>query len=139
MSSSFETPWLRLLCPWDSSGKNTGGGCHFLLQGMFLTQGSNPCLLHCRQILYHLSHQESPIYGLGAIKKSLTNISEVNNCKCFLPSRCLKLLYTSHPILPWGRDRMSFHKLALVKFFCLILFIFYQIVAITETVYWYKI
>ena len=31
----------RLLCPWDSPGKNTGVGCHFLLQGIFLTQGSN--------------------------------------------------------------------------------------------------
>ena len=41
----------RLLCPWDSPGKNTGVGCHFLLQGIFLTQGSNPGLLHCRQIL----------------------------------------------------------------------------------------
>ena len=47
----------RLLCPWDSQGKNTGVGCHFLLQGIFLTQGSNPGLLHCRQILYHLSLQ----------------------------------------------------------------------------------
>ena len=39
----------RLLCPWDSPGKNTGVGCHFLLQGIFPTQGSNPylfCLLH---------------------------------------------------------------------------------------------
>ena len=39
----------RLLCPWDSSGYNTGVGCHALLQGIFLTQGSNPhllCLLH---------------------------------------------------------------------------------------------
>ena len=35
-------------------------GCHFLLQGIFPTQGSNPGLLHCRQILYHLSYQESP-------------------------------------------------------------------------------
>ena len=32
-------------------------GCHFLLQGIFLTQGSNPGLPHCRQMLYHLSHQ----------------------------------------------------------------------------------
>ena len=38
----------------------TGVGCHFLLQGIFLTQGSNPGLLHCGQILYHLSHQQSP-------------------------------------------------------------------------------
>ena len=35
-----------LLCPWDSPGKNTGMGCHSLLQGIFLTQGSNLCLLH---------------------------------------------------------------------------------------------
>ena len=47
----------RLLCPWDFLGKNTGVYCHFLLQSIFLTQGSNPGLLHCRQMLYHLSHQ----------------------------------------------------------------------------------
>ena len=38
---------------WDSPGKNTGVGCHFLLQGIFLTQGSNWCLLLGRPILYH--------------------------------------------------------------------------------------
>ena len=40
---------IRLICPWDTPGKNFGVGCHFLLQGIFLTQGSNPhhlCLLH---------------------------------------------------------------------------------------------
>ena len=37
----------------DFPGKNTGVGCHFLLQGTFPTQGSNPHLLHCRWILYH--------------------------------------------------------------------------------------
>ena len=42
-------------------GKGTGVGCHFLLQGIFLTQASNPGLLHCRQTLY-LSHQGSPTY-----------------------------------------------------------------------------
>ena len=36
----------RLLCPWDSPGKNTAVGRHFLLQGVFLTQGSNLRLLH---------------------------------------------------------------------------------------------
>ena len=45
----------------DSSSKNTGVGCHALLQGIFLTQGSNPRLLHCRWILYHLGHQGSPV------------------------------------------------------------------------------
>ena len=43
----------RLLCRWDSPGKNTGVGYHFLLQGIFPTQGSNPSLLHCRQMLYY--------------------------------------------------------------------------------------
>ena len=41
----------------DSPGKNTGVGCHSLLQGNFPSQGLNWGLLHCRQILYHLSHQ----------------------------------------------------------------------------------
>ena len=44
----------------DSPGKNTRVGCHVLLKGIFPTQGSNPGLLHCRQILYCLSHQGSP-------------------------------------------------------------------------------
>ena len=47
----------RLLCPRDFLGKSTGVGCHFLLQGIFLTQESNLGVLHCRQMLYHLSHQ----------------------------------------------------------------------------------
>ena len=47
----------RLPSPWDSPGKNTGVGCHFLLQGIFPTQGSNPGVLHYKQILYHLNHQ----------------------------------------------------------------------------------
>ena len=50
----------RLLHPWDIPGKSTGVGCHLLLQGIFLTLGSNPGLPHCRQTLYCLSHQGSP-------------------------------------------------------------------------------
>ena len=41
------------------SGKNIGVGNHFLLQGIFLIQGLNLGLLHCRQILYHLNHKNS--------------------------------------------------------------------------------
>ena len=41
----------RLLCPWDSPGKNSGVSCHSLPQGIFLTQGLSLHLLHCRQIL----------------------------------------------------------------------------------------
>ena len=51
---------MGLLCSWNSVGKNTGLGCHFLLQGIFPTQGSNVGLPHFRQTLYHLSHQGSP-------------------------------------------------------------------------------
>ena len=51
----FATPWTvatSLLCPWDSPGKNTGGGCRALLQGIFPTQGLNLsllCLLHWQE------------------------------------------------------------------------------------------
>ena len=50
----------RLLCPWDFPGKDAGVGCHFLFQGIFPTQRSNPGLLHFRQILYQLSCKRSP-------------------------------------------------------------------------------
>ena len=53
----------RLFRPWESLGKNTGLGCHALLQRTFPTQGSNPrrllCLLHCRWILYCWATQEA--------------------------------------------------------------------------------
>ena len=46
--------------PWNSPGHSTGVGSLSLLQGIFLTQGSNPGLPHCRQILYQVSHKGSP-------------------------------------------------------------------------------
>ena len=46
--------------PWNSPGQNTGVGRLSLLQGIFPTQGLNPGLPHCGQILYQLSHKESP-------------------------------------------------------------------------------
>ena len=58
MSDSLRPHGLQpanLLCPQDFFSKNIGVGCHLLLQGIFPTQGSNPCLLHllhCRQILH---------------------------------------------------------------------------------------
>ena len=58
----------RLLCPWDFPGKGTGIGYHFLLQGIFPTQGSNLGLLHCRQILFRLSYKifTHPIFHVSA-------------------------------------------------------------------------
>ena len=52
----------RFLRPWDFPGKDTGVGCHFLIQEIFPTQGLNLGLLHCRPTLYCLSHQGSPPY-----------------------------------------------------------------------------
>ena len=73
----------RLLCPWNSPGKNTGVGCHALLQGIVSAQGSNPARLHCRQILYCLSHEERPW-------DSLT-----------LTERCLYFYISSHLTFPY--------------------------------------
>ena len=63
---------VRLFCPWNSPGNNTGVGCHSLLQGIFPTQGLNPGLLCCRQILYHLSHQGNPYCGYVNIIQGIT-------------------------------------------------------------------
>ena len=55
----------RLICLWNSPDKNTGVGCHFLLQGLFLTQGLNPGLphcRHCRQNPFQLQLQEQIIF-----------------------------------------------------------------------------
>ena len=67
MSDSLQPHRLwpaRLLCPWDFSSKNTGVGCHFLLQGTFLTQGSNPSLL----TLLHWQADSLPPNHLGIPK-----------------------------------------------------------------------
>ena len=63
MSNSFRPHGLepsRLLHPWNFPGKDTGVGCYLHLQGIFLSQGLNLGFPHCRQTLYHLSHQGSP-------------------------------------------------------------------------------
>ena len=53
-----------LYSPWYSPGQNIGVGSLSLLQGIFPTQGSNPGLLHCRRILYQLSHKWSPLIAI---------------------------------------------------------------------------
>ena len=64
MSDSLQPhgPWsTRILCPWHSQGKNTGEGCHALLQGIFPTQGSNPRLLR----LLHWQVSSLPLVSPG--------------------------------------------------------------------------
>ena len=93
MSDSLQPYGLqpsKLLCPWDFLGKNTGVGCRFLLQGIFPTQQLNPGLLHCRQILYQLSYEESPYLEIRAqetqnhLPRSLIKYSIMSNNKKIL-------------------------------------------------------
>ena len=69
VSDSSVTPWTvpdRLICPWDFPSKDTGGGCHSLLQGIFPTQGSKPHLLHWQADSLLLSHMEA-LYSFKAV------------------------------------------------------------------------
>ena len=81
----FETP-TRLLCPWDFPGKSTGVGCHSLLQGIFPTQGLNPRLLHCRQMLLpseppgKSNKQTNKINNLWLLKEHMLERNFFSNC-----------------------------------------------------------
>ena len=68
----------RLPRSWDSPGKNTGVGCHFFLQRIFPTQGSNPCLLHWQEDSLPLCHLRSPEYALLLLQ--LSHVSRVRLC-----------------------------------------------------------
>ena len=71
--------------PWDSPGKNTGVGCHFLLQEIFPNQGSSPGLPHCGQMLYHLSHQGRLKLGKDYIKalySHLVYLTYIQSASC---------------------------------------------------------
>ena len=73
----FATPWTvahQLLCPWGFPGKNTGVGFHVLLQGIFLIQRSNPCLLHWQVDFLPLDHQGSPGKRLGIYLTTCTDM-----------------------------------------------------------------
>ena len=64
---------FRLFCPWNSPGKNTGVGYHSLLQGIFLAKGSNPGLLHCRQIIFWAAREGYNYWGPKALEPVLRN------------------------------------------------------------------
>ena len=83
-----------LCSPLNSPGQNTGVGSLYLLQGISLTQGSKPALLHCRWILYQLSHSEGPscnhlIYSWPMHISALIILRDSIGCFfylfCFLP------------------------------------------------------
>ena len=65
--------------PWNSPGQNTGVGSLSVLQGIFPTQGSKAGIPHCRQILYQLSHQGSPII-LDWVAYPWIYLTQESNC-----------------------------------------------------------
>ena len=67
----------RLLCPWDFLSKNTGVGCHFLLQGIFPTQGSSPHLLHQQVDSLHWATGEAPL-----LEQSWLRCTRISKCIC---------------------------------------------------------
>ena len=102
----FVTLWTvaaRLLCPWDSAGKNTGVGSHALLQGIFPTQGLSPGLLQllqCRQILYHWATEKAHIFNITLDLWHLNVIYSIlfnATLKCHKPSLKLHLTLTKTP------------------------------------------
>ena len=87
----------ELHSPWNSPGQNTGVGSHSLLQGIVPTQGSNPGFLHCRWILYQLSHQGSP--NGFTLSKFLVNFKQ-NMSQIFISNPFLNMMV----LLIWMRD-----------------------------------
>ena len=93
MSNSLQPRELqpsRFLCPWNFPGKNTGVSCHFLLQGTFLTQGSNPCilcLLHSLRLIGWILYN---CITLGYKSFNLIEFQEVRpgrSCRCKSPGQ----------------------------------------------------
>ena len=91
----------RLFCAWNFPVQSIGMGCHFLLQGIFLTQSSNPCLLHllhCKRILYHwvlgkpLSLDTAVEIFYSIIPKARLYISSIKTCP---NNPCLSSLHLS--------------------------------------------
>ena len=93
----------------DSPGKNTGVGCHALLQGIFLAQESNQGLLHCRQILYQLSYQGNPHMWLLTVKWLKANYRKdySNKSLIFLPRSwkdCIIRIILNRGFIIWGTN-----------------------------------
>ena len=102
----------RLLHPWDSPGKNSGVDCHFLLQRIFQTQGSNPGLPHCRQTLNSLSHQGSS--HTQEKGKHVSTQKLVHKCSCDLIHNGPKWKQPKcPPTAEWMNNRQPAHMMEL--------------------------
>ena len=110
----FATPWTveptRLRHPWDFPGKNTGVGCHFLLQGIFTTQGSNPGLLHCRETVWATREADLLVtqyhqflcfyYGSESFIILFAEFSRTQNLSVGFPRFICSLFFPSL-LIPW--------------------------------------
>ena len=92
----------------DSPDKNTGAGYHALLQGILPTQGLNPDFLHCRQILYRLSHQGSLLHPSSAQNASFHLSPEsmiarhlTPSTSTFFSTKPLVLSWLLHDVVSW--------------------------------------
>ena len=154
----------RLLCPWDSPGKNTGVGCHFLLQGVFLTQGSNPGLPHCSKhftiwTILHIrwtkywsnsfsvspSNEYSRLISfrivwldLLAVQRTLKNLLQHHN---FLQCSAFFMVQLSHPYMTTQKN-YSFDYMDLCKVMSLLFNMLSKFLSlhplITTQLYWLK-
>ena len=100
--SDSEIPWTVVhLAPLSvefSRQKHLPGvGSHFLLQRIFLSQGLNQGLLHCRQILYHLNHQGSPFIIIILNKPALRLATPALHTLILLSKETLQEEWGSHP------------------------------------------
>ena len=105
----------RLYSPWNSPGQNTGMGSLSLLQGIFPTQGLSPGLLHCRQILYQLSHQGSPCISTEPYSYSFTYSftcwSSISTSSASAdPTNLISKLFLKNPCYHFTFMIMFFHQ-----------------------------
>ena len=113
------TSWTRLLCSQNSPWRNTGMGSQSHLQGIFPTQGWNLSLLHSKQILYHLSHQEAPKSYLRQLlyKHSILFGIKWNGQKCGCGNILRTPEHSVHQASKWLRGRAGqVRKSAFVSF-----------------------
>ena len=106
---TFLNPYqpTSLLCPWDFPGKNTRVGSHLLLQGISLTQGSDPRLLHWQAKSLLLGHQASPVPVTDVCTTNVCSVilrSNPNSIQVsrFLPSFSFSLIHSINTILDIG-------------------------------------
>ena len=118
MSNSLQPHGLYR--PWNSAGQNTRVGSLSVLQGIFPTQGKNPGLLHCRWILYQLSHKGSPLHH--TVIWYFYTICLVDMCDMshkditYLPTT-VPIQYTSYPKLVYFARGSLYLLISFIYFF----------------------